>query len=126
MTARHGDRVLLGGVGQWHEDPRFLGPTALGEPIPRADDGSMNTGATAVSIPARRVTVRVAYGAPDVERAAESMDVQVSGEEVGAILAAIDGELATLAAAATHSAVVRRIFDELQTVWHAHAYCDDD
>jgi hypothetical protein len=82
--------------------------------------------ATAVSPAARRVTVRVAYGASDVERAAESMDVLVSGEEVGAILAAIDGELATLAAAATHSAVVERIFDELQTVSHAHACCDDD
>ncbi|MFI5313819.1 MAG: hypothetical protein ACHQ06_06655 [Candidatus Dormibacteria bacterium] len=74
----------------------------------------------------RRVTVRVAYGVTDVERAAESMDVSVSGEEVDGILAAIDGELTTLAAAATHSAVVGRIFDELQTVSHAHAFCDDD
>ncbi|HVC42149.1 MAG TPA: hypothetical protein VND54_09250 [Candidatus Saccharimonadales bacterium] len=86
----------------------------------------MTTGATAVHAPGRRVTVRVVYGASDVERAAESMDVLVSGEEVGAILAAIDGELATLAAAATHSAVIRRIFDELQTVSHAHACGDDD
>lgn len=86
----------------------------------------MNAGAMAISTPARRVTVQVAYGASDVERAAESMDVQVSGEEVGAILAAIDGELTTLAAAATHSAVVRRIFDELQIVSHAHVCCDDD
>jgi hypothetical protein len=86
----------------------------------------MTRAATATSPPARRVTVRVAYGASDVERAAESIDVLVSGEEVGAILEAIDGELATLAAAATHSAVMRRIFDELQTVSHAHACCDDD
>jgi len=82
--------------------------------------------ATAISPAARRVTVRVAYGASDVERAAESMDVLVSGEEVGAIVAAIDGELGSLAAAATHSAVLQRIFDELQTVSHAHAFCEDD
>jgi hypothetical protein len=82
--------------------------------------------ATAVSTPARRVTVRVAYGATDVERAAESMDVLVSGEEVAAILAAIDGELSTLAGSATHSAVLRRIFEELETVSHAHACGDDD
>jgi hypothetical protein len=70
--------------------------------------------------------MRVAYGAVDVERAAESMDVPVSDEEIGVILAAVDGELATLAAAATHSAVLLRIFDQLQTVAHAHACCDDD
>jgi hypothetical protein len=81
---------------------------------------------TAVSPAARRVTVRVDYGAADVERAADSLDVPVSDEEVGSILAAIDGELATLAAAATHSAVVERIFEQLQTVSHAHACCDDD
>ncbi|MFI5286591.1 MAG: hypothetical protein ACHQ4F_09755 [Candidatus Dormibacteria bacterium] len=86
----------------------------------------MTRAETAVSPAARRVTVRVAYGAADVERAADSMDVLVSDEEVGVILAAIDGELATLAAAATHSAVVERIFDQLQTVAHAHACCDDD
>ena len=99
---------------------------ALVEPLQKGDDGNMTTAATAVYAPARRVTVRVAYGASDVERAAESMDVLVSGEEVGAILAAIDGELSTLAAAATHAAVLRRIFEELQTVSHAHACCDDD
>jgi hypothetical protein len=76
--------------------------------------------------PTRRVTLRVAYGASDVERAAESMDVRLSGEEVGGILAVIDGELTTLAAGATHSAVVRRIFDELQIVSHAHTIGDDD
>lgn len=54
------------------------------------------------------------------------MDVLVSREEVSAILAAIDGELSALAAAATHSAVVRRIFEELETVSHAHACGDDD
>ena len=70
--------------------------------------------------------MRVAYGAADVERAAESMDVAVSDEEVWAMLAAIDGELTTLAAAATHSAILRRIFEQLQTVSHAHACCDDD
>lgn len=86
----------------------------------------MTRAATATSTPARRVTVRVAYGASDVERAAESIDVLVSGEEVGAILDAIDGELATLATAATHSAVIGRIFDELQTVSHAHACGEDD
>jgi hypothetical protein len=88
--------------------------------------GKVTTVATAVSTPTRRATVRVAYGASDVERAAESMDVLVSGEEVGAILAAIDRELSTLAAAATHVAVLRRIFEGLQTVSHAHACCDDD
>jgi hypothetical protein len=69
--------------------------------------------------------MRVAYGAVDVERAAESMDVPVSDEAIGVILAAVDGELETLAAA-THSAVLQRIFDQLQTVAHAHACCDDD
>jgi len=54
------------------------------------------------------------------------MDVPVSAEEVGTILAAIDGELSTLVAAAAHSAVVERIFDQLQTISHAHAGCDDD
>jgi hypothetical protein len=86
----------------------------------------MTRAATAVSPAARRVTVRVAYGAADVERAADSMDVLVSDEEVGVILAAIDGELGSLAAAATHAAVLQRIFDQLQTVAHAHACCDDD
>ncbi len=86
----------------------------------------MDRASTAVSPGTRRVTVRVDYGAADVERAADSLDVPVSDEEVGAILAAIDGELATLAAAATHSAVVERIFEQLQTVSHAHACCDDD
>jgi hypothetical protein len=86
----------------------------------------MTRAATAVSPAARRVTVRVAYGVADVERAAHSMDVPVSDEEVGAILAAIDGELSNLATAAAHSAVVERIFDQLKTVSHAHASCDDD
>jgi hypothetical protein len=105
---------------------RFLGPTALVERPHGGDDGSVIRLVAAVPTQTRRVTVRVAYGASDVERAAESMDVRLSGEEVGEILAVIDGELTTLAAAATHSAVVRRIFDELQTVSHAHAFCDDD
>jgi hypothetical protein len=54
--------------------------------------------------------------AADVERAAESMDVLVSGEAIQAILAAIDSDLPTLAADATHSAVLGRIFNELETV----------
>lgn len=103
----------------------FLGPTALAKPASEGDHAHMTSAAT-VATPAHRITVRVAYGASDVERAAESMDVLVSGEEVDAILAAIDGELATLASAATHSAVVRRIFDELQAVSNAHACGDDD
>lgn len=74
----------------------------------------------------RRVTVKIAYGAMDVERAAESIEVQVSGEEVAAILANVDEELATLAATATHSAVLSRIFDELLIVSHAHSSGDDD
>ena len=86
----------------------------------------MTRAATAVSPAARRVTVRVAYGAADVEQAADSMDVLVSDEEVAVILEAIDGELATLATAATRTAVVERIFDQLQTVSNAHACCDDD
>jgi hypothetical protein len=96
------------------------------ESLHGGDYGNMTTVATTVSTPARRVTMRVAYGAADVERAAESMDVLVSGEEVAAILADIDDELAILAAAATHSAVLLRIFDELRLVSHAHACCDDD
>jgi hypothetical protein len=90
------------------------------------EDGSMVRVGTPPSTPTRRVTMRVAYGAADVERAAESIDVAVSDEEVGAMLAAIDGELTTLAAAATHSAILRRIFEQLETVSHAHACCDDD
>jgi hypothetical protein len=74
----------------------------------------------------RRVTVKIAYGAVDVEKAAESMDLQISAEEVGAILANLDEELATLAASATHSAVLSRIFDELLIVSHAHNSGDDD
>jgi hypothetical protein len=75
---------------------------------------------------ARRVTVKVAYGTMDVEKAAESMELDVSSEEVEAILANVDGQLATLAAVATHSAVLSRIFDELLVVSHAHSSGDDD
>jgi hypothetical protein len=75
---------------------------------------------------ARRVTVKIAYGTTDVEKAAESLDVQVTGEEVEAILANIDAELATLATTATRSAVLSKIFDELLIVSHAHASGDDD
>lgn len=50
---------------------------------------------------ARRVTVKIGYGTTDVEKAAESMELQVSDEEVEAILANIDSELSTLATTAT-------------------------
>ena len=84
------------------------------------------TSAPSVATPGHRITVRAAYGATDV-RACRGIDGRPREcREVDAILAAIDGELATLASAATHSAVVRRIFDELQTGSKAHACCDDD
>jgi hypothetical protein len=54
------------------------------------------------------------------------MDLQVSGEEVEAILANIDDELSTLATTATRAAIIARIFDELLTVAHAHSSGDDD
>jgi hypothetical protein len=75
---------------------------------------------------ARRVTVKIAYGTTDVEKAAESMELQVSGEEVEAILANIDNELSTLATTATRAAVLSRVFDELLIVCHAHVSGDDD
>jgi hypothetical protein len=74
----------------------------------------------------RRVTLKVAYGAEDVEKAAESMDLQVSGDEVAAILANIDSELSALATKATHAAVLSMVFDELLIVCHAHVSGDDD
>jgi hypothetical protein len=87
---------------------------------------SMTRATAAVPTRERRVTVKIAYGTTDIEKAAESMALQVSGEEVEAILANIDEELATLAATATRSAVVSRVFDELLIVCHAHANGDDD
>jgi hypothetical protein len=87
---------------------------------------SMTRATAAVLTPVRRVTVKVAYGPTDVEKAAESMELHVSGEEVEAILANIDNELSTLATTATRSAVLSRVFDELLIVCHAHASGDDD
>jgi hypothetical protein len=87
---------------------------------------SMTRATAAVPTPARRVTVKIAYGTADVEKAAESMALQVSGEEVEAILANIDNELSTLATTATRAAVLSRVFDELLIVCHAHASGDDD
>jgi hypothetical protein len=84
------------------------------------------TRATPTSDRARRVSVRVAYGTADVEKAAESMDLQVSGEEVESILGNIDDELSTLATAATRTAIISRVFDELLIVSHAHSSGDDD
>jgi len=86
----------------------------------------MTRATVALPTAARRVTVKIAYGTSDVEKAAESMGLEVSGEEVEAILANVDGELATLAATATRSAVLERMFDELLIVSHAHASGDDD
>ena len=85
---------------------------------------SMSTAAVPPRV--RRVTVKIAYGTTDVEKAAESMELQVSGEEVEAILANIDNELSTLATTATRAAVLSRVFDELLIVSYAHASGDDD
>jgi hypothetical protein len=87
---------------------------------------SMARSTAAVPPRARRVTVKIAYGTTDVEKAAESMELQVSGGEVEAILANIDNELSTLATTATRSAVLSRVLDELLIVRHAHASGDDD
>jgi NAD(P)-dependent dehydrogenase (short-subunit alcohol dehydrogenase family) len=64
----------------------FLGANGTSRTTPDRDHGNMTRVATAASTRAQRVTARVAYGASDVERGAESMDVLVSGDEVGAIL----------------------------------------
>ncbi|HUZ70107.1 MAG TPA: hypothetical protein VMU65_10375 [Candidatus Saccharimonadales bacterium] len=87
---------------------------------------AMATATPTASERARRVTVKVAYGTTEVEKAADSMDLQVSGEEVEAILATIDDELSTLATTATRAAIIARIFDELLIVAHAHSSGDDD
>lgn len=86
----------------------------------------MNTPIASAPSLGRRVTLKISYGAEDVETAAESMDLQVSSEEVAAILANIDSELSSLATRATHAAVLSMVFDELLIVCHAHISGDDD
>ncbi len=72
------------------------------------------------------MTVRVPYDAADVEKAADSMDVPVSDEEVEAILDDIGGELNALARAAVRSAVLSRIDEDVRTVSRGHQNSDDD
>ena len=86
----------------------------------------MTRAPAAVLTPPRRVTVKIDFGAADIEKAAESMELHVSDEEVEGILTSIDNELANLATIATRSAVLSRVFDELLIVCHAHSIGDDD
>ncbi|MBV8194361.1 MAG: hypothetical protein JOY80_02415 [Candidatus Dormibacteraeota bacterium] len=72
------------------------------------------------------MTVSLKYGEEDVERAANSLNISLSGEETEAILAAIDAELSSLASAAVRSAVASRIYDDLTRVARGHACSDDD
>jgi len=74
----------------------------------------------------QNVTVSVDYGAPDVETAAETLNVSLSDEEVEVILADIGSELPDLAAAATRSALAARIYDTLARVARGHAWSDDE
>ncbi|MBV8301372.1 MAG: hypothetical protein JOY68_05575 [Candidatus Dormibacteraeota bacterium] len=75
---------------------------------------------------AYELTVSVAYGVEDVERAAESLDVPLCGQETDAILADLDSESAALASAAVRSAVASRIYEDLTRVARAHGLSDDD
>lgn len=90
------------------------------------EDWRMSSPSASAPSAGRRVTLKVAYGAEDVEKAAESMELQVSSEEVAAILANIDSKLSTLATEATHAAVLSMVFHELMIVCHAHVSGDDD
>ena len=86
----------------------------------------MNTAAGTTPTERHRVTVRVPYDAADVEKAAESMDVPVSDEEVNAILDDVGGGLNALASAAVRSAVLSRIYEDVRTVSRGHLASDDD
>jgi hypothetical protein len=84
--------------------------------------------ATALTSPGREcvLTVGVDYGDADVERAADSLNVAISEQEVQAILANVDDELPALAEAAARSAVTARIYDDLRRLARARAWSDDD
>jgi len=83
---------------------------------------------TAIANPLRRqqLTLRVVYGPPDIERAADSLDVSVTDAEMEAILANLDAEIAELANEATRSAVSARIYGDLGRIARGHAASDDD
>ena len=72
------------------------------------------------------VTLSVAYGRDDVERAAESLQVMLSDAEVEAILDDVGGELTVLASDAMRSALLTRIDDDLARTIRGHAWSDDD
>jgi hypothetical protein len=74
----------------------------------------------------RSLTIEVAYGSPDVESAADSVDVVLCDEEVECILANIDAELPELAAAATRSAVAVRTLELIRKASHSHGCSEDD
>lgn len=74
----------------------------------------------------RSITVSIVYSSLDVERAAESLNVSLSEEEIDAILAKLDGELDDLGATATRSALASRIYDDLAQIAHLHTSSDDD
>ena len=85
----------------------------------------MNT-VTAPRIRQHSVTLSLTYGDEDIERAAESLNVMLSEEEVDAILGDVDSELHDLAASAARSAVASRIYEDLVRVARGHAWSDDD
>ncbi len=74
----------------------------------------------------RSLTIQVAYGGPDVESAADSVDVVLCDEEVDCILANIDAELPELAAAATRSAITVRTLELIRKVSQSHSCSEDD
>ncbi|HYA00159.1 MAG TPA: hypothetical protein VEK76_07380 [Candidatus Binatia bacterium] len=86
----------------------------------------MTTRACALREERRPLTFSVAYGQQDVEATAETLGVPVCDAEAEAILARLDGELTTLAAAATRRAVAGRIADELRRLSRTHAADVDD
>ena len=92
-------------------------------------DSLQDTGTEAPQADAERrrsLSIPVAYGAVDIERAAESIHVSLSDEETSALLARIDVDLDDLGHAATQSAVYSRIYDELARIGHLHESSDDD
>jgi hypothetical protein len=86
----------------------------------------MNTPATVRPECAHELTVSVAYGTEEVERAAESLNVVLCNQETEAILADLDEQVASLAAAAVRSAITSRIYEDLIRAARWHSSSDDD
>jgi len=83
----------------------------------------------AISVAAERhrtLAIPVAYGAADVERAAESLHVALSDEEIDAILARLDGDLERETTVAARAALASRIYEDLVRIGRLHISSDDD